>query len=100
MRPARLTANEELEIPMIFDKEKGLEKLWVVWSKMSIGDLEALQKWENGAIKDSGEARTVLALLKKYAREKVEAKRDNVNRNTNLTGFGEILAYMIPLDHE
>ena len=100
MRPARLKANEEREVPMIFDKEKGQERLWVVWSKASIPELDLLQKWENGAIKDSREARTVLELLKKYAREKVEAKRDDVNRNTNLAGFGEVLAYMIPLDHE
>ena len=101
MRPGTLKANEELRTGFLkFDQERGVEKMWVVWSRVAIPELEALRKWEGGAIKDAGEAAAVLALLKKYAMAKVEAKRDDTNRSTNLSGFGEVLAYMIPLDHE
>ena len=101
MSPGTLKANEELRTGFLkFDRERGVEKMWVVWSKNVIPELEALRKWEGGAIKDRGEAGAVLVLLKKFAMAKVEAKRDDTNRSTNLSGFGEILAYMIPLDHE
>lgn len=103
-----LRPNEELTIPkggfIEFDKEKGVEKLWVVWSKAAIPELEALRRWANpqdrGAIHNGDQASAVLALLKKFAIAKVEAKRDDTNRNTTLSGAGEILAYMIPLDHD
>src|SRR5207244_516962 len=72
---ARLSPNEELHIPQrgffVFDKEKGVERLWVVWSRTSVPELEALQRWANsrnlGAIGDSDQARAILALLKKHA---------------------------------
>ncbi len=101
MSPGTLKANEERRTGFLkFDQERGVEKMWVVWSHAQIPELEALSKWESGAIKDRGEAAAVLALLKKFAMAKVEAKRDDRNRSTNLSGFGEVLAYMIPLDHE
>ena len=104
----RLKPNEELKIPqdgfLVFDKQKGMEKLWVVWSKTAIPELEALKKWANpqdrGAIGNIKQATEIMALLKKYAITKVDAQRDDTNKITNLSGIGDILAYMISLDHE
>ena len=107
---AKVNGGEELSYPrgdfyLEFDQEKGVEKMWVVWSKDKIPEFDSAEtRWRNaddlGLVKDMDQARALLAQLKKFAAAKVEAKRDDVNRNTNLTGFGEILAYMIPLDHE
>jgi class 3 adenylate cyclase len=105
---ARLNGGEELKIPQggffVFDKEKGVEKLWVVWSSAAIPDLEALKKWANtkdrGAIGDSEQARAILALLKKYPITKTDAQRDDANQVTILTGNGDVLAYVISLDHD
>ena len=103
MKSAVVKANKELKTAFIsFDQAKGTEKMWVVWSKTAIPALDALQKWapSAGAIKDSDEARAILTLLDKLATARVQADRDVSNKNINLTGFGEILAYKIPLDHE
>jgi serine/threonine protein kinase len=101
MRPATLKANVEIRTPFLkFDDERGIEKVWLVWSRPAIPQLEALRKWDTGAIQDSAEAGAILALVKQFALAKVEAKRDEVNRTTFLSGVGEVLAYMISLDHE
>jgi class 3 adenylate cyclase len=105
---ARLSADEELNVPLggffLFDKEKGVEKLWVIWSRAAIPELEALKPLANpqdlGVIGESEQARAIMALLKKYAAAKVEAQRDETNRITILTGNSDILAYIIRLDHD
>ena len=104
----RLKQNEVLNIPQrgffIFDKQKGVEKLWIIWSKAMIPELEVLKKWANtqdlGAIGDIRQASEVIALLKKYAITKVDAQRDETNRVTILTGSSDILAYVIRLEHD
>jgi class 3 adenylate cyclase len=105
---ARLSANEELNIPpggfILFDAEKGVEKLWVIWAKAAIPELEALKTLANpqdrGVIANSEQARAIMALLKKYAAAKVDIERDETNRMTILTGYRDILAYIIRLDHD
>lgn len=49
------------------DKEKGAEKIWLIWSQKSLPDLEQLKKWYNpqdlGAINDNSTAMRLRELL-------------------------------------
>ncbi len=105
---AALEPDEHLQVPrdgyFLFDHERGVEKLWIVWSNEIVPALQSLQKWANprdlGAVNESGQARAILALLKKFANTKVDVRNDKAKLETELSGYGKVLAHMIPMDHE
>ncbi len=69
---ARLDPGKEVKTGyLVFDQEKGREKLWLVWSDAPMPELDALKKWVNstdmGVVKDLNQARAALDLVAKYA---------------------------------
>ena len=87
-----------------FDEQSGTEKLWLIWSKAGIPELEALKKWANptdhGAVGDVAQAREIAALLNRYAIHQASASVDQQNQTTVLTAPGDVLARRIDLDHD
>ncbi len=87
-----------------FDHHKGQEKLWLVWAPAPVGELEALKKWVNasdaGAIGDPAQSRSVLSLLARYAKNPLEAARDEARQLTILKGGNAVLAYRLLLEHD
>jgi class 3 adenylate cyclase len=105
---ARLDPAQEVEIPaggyLVFDKQKGEEKIWMVWSRDQLPQFDALQQWVNtkdlGAIADPTQAQTVLALLRKYAASGVETAENATDKMTIVKGRGNVLARQVQLEHD
>ncbi len=103
----RLAPEQEIQIPpspgyFVFDKQKGAEKVWMIFATDPIPELEVLKQWVNtkslGAVADPAQARAVIAVLK--AASKVEATEDADNKMTIVKGRGRVLALQLQLDHD
>jgi serine/threonine protein kinase len=105
---AQLSPGRELKIPgnglFIFDRPRGTEKLWLVWSDEALPKLEALKKWVNvkdhGTIRDSTEAQYVQSFLGKSVPFSVVSRGDDPNHATTIDGHGKILVHLVKLDHQ
>jgi len=103
-----LEPGQQIDIPQggyfKFDQQSGTEKLWLIWSKADIPELEDLKKWANptdrGTVRDAAQAREISALLNRYAIHQAGATVDQQNQTTVLTAPGELLARRIDLDHD
>lgn len=105
---ALLLLGHGLNIPetgsFIFDKHKGTERLWLVWSMEALPELEALKKWVNladrGKIGDTTQAQHIKSFLDKSVRFSVEPNTDDKSYFTTLSGSGKILVHLVKLDHD
>ena len=105
---AHLAPGQEIQFPsngfLLFDAQKGTEKLWLVWSQEALPNFEALKKWVNdkdhGTVKDADQARSILTELQKYSAASEEPKKDDVNNLTILKGKGKVFARQIRLEHD
>lgn len=105
---AQLLLGRALNIPetgsFIFDKHRGTEKLWLVWSTEAIPELEALKKWVNledrGKVGDTTQAQHIESFLAKSVPFSVESNGDDENQAATLSGSGKILVHLVRLDHE
>jgi serine/threonine protein kinase len=90
--------------PLIFDSHPGTEKLWLVWSKESLPEMEALKRWANfkdqGRVGETTSAQRVQSFLAKSASFPVESSGDDQYHSTTLKGNGKILVHLVELDHE
>ena len=94
----QLHAKQSSEIPIAFDEQKGKEKLWLVWSRTPLEQLELLKQWMTprfrGAIGDPQQARTALAFL----RSKPQATKKEQAGLTVLNG--DLVVRLVELEHE
>src|SRR5262249_8507045 len=105
---ALLQADQETMIPsekefFVFDTEQGEEKLWIIWSKDAIAEIEAVKAWVNerdrGNIKDSGQARSLKAFLNENANPAPVTEKDEVDGQTVVHKLGDVLVHLITLEH-
>lgn len=110
---AQFAANQSIQIPtpsakpemdwIVFDNDKGVEKIWLIWSEHNVAELGPLKKWANpqskGRIRDPGEIIALARYLKTLAETKVEAEQDEANSQTTLRSRGEVLWDMVKLEH-
>jgi serine/threonine protein kinase len=105
---AQLNADQQVQIPergdgFIFDAEEGTERLWLVWSAQTVGDLEALKKWANpqdrGEIKDTAQANLLRDFLLNHSASKPAVEKDEVKKQTTVKGNGDLLVKLINLEH-
>ena len=110
---AALTAGRVIQVPQrsnnpdddwfYFDKEQGIEKLWLIWSGKPVAELEAVKVHANpkeqGEIRDRGEIESVSKYLAAHALTKVEVEKDEANKQTILKGNGEALVGLVKLEH-
>jgi serine/threonine protein kinase len=105
---AKIPRGRELTIPeggpLIFDTHRGTEKLWLVWSKEDLPELEALKKWANfeyhGQIGNITQAQGIQSFLANSVSFSVESGGDDKNPATTLNGHGDVLVHLVTLDHE
>jgi len=106
---AQLLPGHELSIPenglFVFDRPRGIEKLWLVWSKEALPELDALKKWVNvkdrGRIRDTTQTQYIRSFLAKSAPFSVESRGgDDRNLTTTLDGNGKSLVHLVTLEHE
>jgi len=98
-------ANQRIQIPdqtwLKFDKEQGIEKLWVVFSDQPVIELQGIRAFANprtrGLITDPQQNRTVNRFLSSYAVDKVSHEKGETL--TTLTSPQRVLVYPIRLEH-
>jgi hypothetical protein len=104
---ARLTANQEIQIPsqswFQFDAEEGTELIWLVWSRESQPELDALRRFVNpkdrGEISDPVEAGALHEFLRTHSLPAPTVEKDDSGRETSVKGGGDVLAYVIRMEH-
>jgi hypothetical protein len=104
---ARLTANQEIQIPgqswFQFDAEEGTELIWVVWSRESQPELDALKRFVNakdrGEISDPVETGALREFLRTHSVPAPTVEKDDSGRETSVKGGGDVLAYVIRMEH-
>jgi class 3 adenylate cyclase len=105
---AFLSPGRELTIPQggsfVLDK-RGIERVWLVWSRESLPEMEALKKWINqkdrGSVTDLSELLGLQSFLAKSSTLQPEEKdKDDHSPIRELRGNGDVLVYLIKLAHE
>lgn len=100
-----LNAGQVVQIPeaswLEFDKQQGVEKLWLVFSEAAVPELEALKQFANrqtkGLITDVSQNRNVKNFLTNPSLPQSEAEKGET-LTTVKTG-GKLLVYAIKLEH-
>ena len=100
-----LPAEQVVQIPeqtwLKFDKEQGIEKLWLVFSEDAVPELEAIRSFANvsdkGLIRDVDQNRKIENFLTTQSASKPQ--QDRGNTWTTLTASGKLLVYAVKLEH-
>ena len=100
-----MRADQRVQIPeetwLKFDKEQGVEKLWLVFSEHSIPDLDGIKVFASartaGLITDAALNRAVNSFLISHAADKVRVERGE--KHTLLKTPQNVLVYAIRLEH-
>jgi hypothetical protein len=106
---AQLTANQQIVIPersdgFVFDREQGVEKLWLVWSTSSVPVFEGVKGLANpkdrGEISDPAQIRAVSDWMAKNNQPaQIALEKDEQNTLTHIKGRGETIVFPVKLEH-
>jgi hypothetical protein len=108
-----IRAGQKVQIPLpsnnpaqdwfILDQEEGIEKIWLIWSERAVPELEAVKGWANpkdsGVVRDTKHRESVAHYLAPFPTTKLEIERDEVSKETRLKGKGELLVWLMKLEH-
>ena len=103
---ALLEAGGQVRIPQrgafILDAEQGTEKLWVVWSRETVAQLEAIgldNEANLGEVRDIEKRRDLAEYFGGWNPEQVQQQRLEDAKQTVLESAGEVLIHLIRLEH-
>lgn len=104
---SQLAENQRIEIPeeswFQFDAEQGTEKIWLIFSKDAVAELEAVKQFANrkdmGLIKDAGLNTRVQEFLAAHSTAKATVAKDDELKQTSLSMAGPVLVHAIKLEH-
>jgi len=87
--------------PLQLDNHPGREKFWVIWSNKPVPELEQsiqeVYKSKDPVIRDANLMQSIRALLAKSVVATVNV--DHENKQTSLSGHGDVLVSEMDLDH-
>jgi hypothetical protein len=100
-----LAANQTVKVPdqswLKFDKEQGVEKLWLVFSDHAIPELEGIKAFANtetaGLITDAQLNQNIHSFLTSHSTMKVSAEKGQTL--TTLKATQDVLVYAVRLEH-
>ena len=100
-----LSANTELQIPAVswftFDKEQGIERVWLIFSRDAIPEVDALKKFASqktgGLITDPAQNKLVQDFLLTQTTSKPEVERGDTLTTVKTTD--NVLVYPVKLEH-
>ena len=100
-----VAANQTVIIPdqswLKFDKEQGIEKLWLVFSDHAIPELESIKAFANteraGLITDAQLNQNIRSFLTSHATAKVTAEKGETL--TTVKATQDVLVYAVKLEH-
>jgi serine/threonine protein kinase len=87
----------------IFDKETGIEKLWVIWSAQAVPELDAIfdQAFdEAGHISGVEEIRKLKTYLNRYESQRPDTKENDAKEMITVKGRSEVLVSLVELNHK
>ncbi len=104
---ALVTENQDIQVPQQswfqFDEQQGTEKIWVVWAAQEVTEMEAIKGFANskdrGVISSPGLRTAVNQFLKAHSSGAPTVERDQDKKETIVRANGEILVYVIKLEH-
>jgi class 3 adenylate cyclase/tRNA A-37 threonylcarbamoyl transferase component Bud32 len=100
----KIAANKRVETSwLIFDKNEGIEKLWVVWSPQVVPDLDAIFSKafeEGGEISGVEEVGRLQKYLDKYSSQRPEIKESPTKDMITVRGRSEALVSLVELNHK
>jgi serine/threonine protein kinase len=102
-----LKKDQEVQIPQQswfqFDKQRGTEKIWLVWAEKEVPELEAVKGFANprdrGTVSSPALRTAVNEFLKARSTPGVSVARDGEKKDTLVRANGEILVHVIKLEH-
>ena len=111
---AAISAHRAVQIPqpserpdddwVLFDKERGTEKFWLVWSERSVPELEAVKHLANpteaGAIGNPDQIIPIAQYLARHHANKPEVLRDEEQKQITFKAKGETLVALIRIEHQ
>ncbi len=111
---AALSAGRAVQIPpsgktvndnwIEFDKEKGTEKFWLVWSERSVPELEAVKHLANpkdmGAITNPDQIVSIAQYLSRHSAPAPELVKDEEQKKITFKTKGEVLVALLRIEHQ
>ena len=106
---ARLDGGQTVTIPdrgdgFVFDKEKGVERLWIIWSAGAQPRLDAMKRWANatdrGEIKDAADVDALDAFLRDHASPAPDSAVDDDAGVTTLSARADVFVRLVKLAHQ
>jgi serine/threonine protein kinase len=86
-----------------FDRKRGTEKIWLVWSAQKVAVFESVKGLDNpqddGRIKDPNQAKAVYVFLNEHSESRPVTAEDKEKKVTHITAKGELLVYPLELQH-
>jgi hypothetical protein len=97
--------SERPEVDWIqFDKERGTEKFWLVWSERSVPELEAVKHLANpteaGAITNPDQIIPIAQYLARHYANKPAVVKDEEQKQITFKAKGETLVALIRIEHQ
>ncbi len=100
---AQLAARQAMQTQWYFFVDHtGVEKLWVIWSKEPLSDLDAIFRSaaaNRGVIGDVGEIGKVQNYLKHYESSPPKVESSKQTASTQVTGRGDLVVTLLELTH-
>lgn len=89
---------------LLFDATSGTERIWIIWSKEPVAQLEAVVRlWSNraagGEIRDVAEARSILRLLTESSQEPSRIEPDPEREAIVVRKSSDVIAVPLKLAH-
>lgn len=102
---SRVTPDQALQIPdeswLRFDKQEGVERLWLIFAEDAIPEFEALKKFANrktiGAITDVDTNKFVHNFISTHFNSKPDVEKSETLTSVKMPG--SVLVYPVPLQH-
>lgn len=105
---AQISAGQTVRIPdhddeFVFDREKGAEKLWLIWAAGEVAELEPLKRLANpkdaGEIKDPAQVESLRKFLTTRSAAEPQVTRDETSKQTTVKMKGDVLIKLVNLQH-
>jgi serine/threonine protein kinase len=104
---ALLRENQQIQIPQQswfqFDEQQGTEKIWIVWTKNAVPEMEAIKGFANskdrGIVSSPGLRTGLIEFLKTHSTPAASVERDEQKKDTLVRTNSEILVHIIKLEH-
>jgi hypothetical protein len=105
---ALITENQQIQIPekswIKFDKEKGTERVWLVFATNAVPELEPIRSYASlktkGLITDPGLRDSVQQFFRTHADSKPSIEQNAERKETRISSTQELLIHFIDLEHQ